>query len=246
MKRTNDQRELRYVPARELRASADGNIKKIAGYAAVYNSRSVDLGGFVEVIQVGAFDTALQPDADVLCLRDHDVSLLMGRTKSGTLKLSSDEVGLHFEVILPDTDSANSLYESVKRGDLDACSFGFSVVSDSWEQIGNQVLRTLIEVELFEVSIVSFPAYPATTAAIRSCPPEIRSLIETLSEMQDKQARTKSPDSLCQCPCGQCMSDACNLCSVDDCIWLGCSCPGQRNRHDADIALASVLNRRIK
>lgn len=184
-------REIRSALFRELRATkAEDGTRKIGGYAAVYDALSTDLGGFVEQIQRGAFASALKPNADVLCLRDHDCSLLLGRTTAHTLTLADDDKGLSFECILPDSDYADALYASITRGDIDACSFCFTCNKDMWDQTGEQVVRTLIDVTLLEVSVVSFPAYPQTSVSTRSASDEIRSLIDSRA----KKVKTKTVD----------------------------------------------------
>lgn len=215
--RASGNRERRTVPARELRVStADDGTTTVSGIAIVYNSLSYDLGGFKELVSPGALTNTLQANPDVLCLRDHDAPLLLGRTKSGTLQLTDTPAGLSFTCQLPNTAAGRDLAESLKRGDIDACSFGFSVISDTWttNQAGDDI-RTLLEIELYEVSIVSFPAYGATTAALRNCPVEIRSRIESRS--------LDTPT--CPCPCPQCESGDCNLCSDPDCNYDDCTCP---------------------
>lgn len=152
------------------------------GYAAVYDSLSVNLGGFREKIDAGTFDTAIVED-DVRALVNHDRNLVLGRSKAGegTLKLASDEHGLLVDIPeLPDTTYARDLVELLKRGDVDQMSFGFTVVRDRWEEDEDgRVIRTLEEVRLFDVSPVTFPAYPETSAEARgsiviSLPEEIR------------------------------------------------------------------------
>jgi HK97 family phage prohead protease len=177
----SNQRELRYLPIRELRVATDADgTRKVSGYAALFNSRSVDFGGWCEIIAPSAFTTTLQEQPDVLALRDHDPSILLGRTKSGTLTLTVDATGLRFDLTLPDTTQARDLAESMSRGDIDSCSFGFCTDNDVWaEDAEGCTVRTLLAVTLFEISIVSFPAYPDTSASLRSCPVEIRSRIET-------------------------------------------------------------------
>lgn len=137
--------------------------QKIQGYAAVFNSLSEDLGGFREVIAPGAFSDTL--GADVRALWNHDANFVLGRTKSGTLRLAEDDHGLRVEIDPP--ESAAWIMDSMKRGDVDQMSFGFRVVSDDWRMDGQQVIRTLNKVSLFDVSVVTYPAYPATDAAVR-------------------------------------------------------------------------------
>lgn len=163
----------------ELRAgdeTAAGEKRTLfVGHAAVFNKLSDDLGGFREKIDPGAFADAL--DGDVRCLLNHDANLLLGRTTSGTLRLSEDKKGLAVENDLPDTSYARDLEVLLERRDLTQMSFGFRVAKDgdSWETGKDGVpIRTLHKVELFDVSPVSFPAYPQTTADVRKRAAEIR------------------------------------------------------------------------
>ena len=185
--RSAQPREQRYTPKQEVRVvNADGK-RTISGYAAVFGQPSQDLGGFIEVIAPGAFtDSLSSANADILCLRDHDPAFLLGRTKSGTLSLVQDELGLRFTCDLPNTTQADDLIESIARGDLDGVSFGFVCLEDEWTRTTEgQVIRTLLKVSLFEVSPCSFPAYAATSVALRSCPPELRSLLSMQPNSND-------------------------------------------------------------
>jgi len=150
----------------EIRAG-DGEPPKIVGHAAVFNSLSEDLGFFREKIAPGAFAKTIQ-EADVRALWNHDPNYVLGRTKSGTLKLAEDDKGLAVEIIPPDTQWARDLTESIRRGDVDQMSFGFQVVKEEWEGDGNNPVRVLKEVKLFDVSPVTFPAYTATDVQVRS------------------------------------------------------------------------------
>lgn len=157
--------------ASEVRASpADGDAGglRFEGYAALFNSWSQDLGGFREQIAPGAFSKALLAD-DVRALMNHDPNYVLGRNRSGTLTLQEDERGLHFDVRAPDAQWARDLYESVKRGDINQCSFGFMAIRDEWRTVDGMDERILQEVRLFDVSIVTYPAYESTSADVRSC-----------------------------------------------------------------------------
>jgi uncharacterized protein len=161
--------ERRRMPmeAAELHAS-DGDQPKLAGYAAKYGILT-DLGWFREKIKAGAFDEALKT-SDARCLKNHDVNLLLGRESSGTLRLASNTVGLHFEVDLPDTTTGRDTREEVLRRDLQGCSFSFTVAEDVWvnKEDGTQE-RTITKIgQLFDVGPVTFPAYEDTTVAARS------------------------------------------------------------------------------
>ena len=154
--------ERRYFNAAELRVDADTN--GIAGYAAVFRSWSEDLGFFKEEIAPGAFTRTIK-NADVRALINHDPNLIIGRTKNGTLRLAEDDKGLSYEVDLPETSYAADLRESIKRKDITQNSFGFRTVKDEWSDDGKR--RTLREVELFDISPVTFPAYRQTNVKLR-------------------------------------------------------------------------------
>jgi len=163
----------------------ENNSRIVTGYAAVFNSRTLLWEGLEEVISPGAFSKALS-NSDVRCLFDHDWGKVLGRTKSGTLRLEEDERGLKFEVELPNTTDANNLIESMSRGDIDQCSFGFIPTEEMWDYNTDPVLRTVNEVELFEVSIVSLPAYQDTEAALARSKQEVQQDIATRKKMIQK------------------------------------------------------------
>jgi uncharacterized protein len=161
--------ERRAFPLTEIRMIDEDTTPKITGYAAVFNELSENLGGFREQIAPGAFTRTLQT-ADVRALWNHDPNFVLGRNKSGTLHLAEDERGLRIEITPPDTQWARDLITSMKRGDVDQMSFGFRTVDDAWEARGKENIRTLKEVDLFDVSIVTYPAYPQTSVSARSMP----------------------------------------------------------------------------
>lgn len=146
---------------------ANGEKRTLRGYAAVFNSPAEIGGYFVESIAPGAFDSAM--NADVMALVDHDSGRVIGRTKSGTLRLSQDTKGLAVEIDVPNTTDGNDLWELVERGDLSGMSFGFRVTKQEWDDTDpEKPVRTIMAVDLFEVSAVAFPAYDDTTLAARS------------------------------------------------------------------------------
>lgn len=156
----------------ELRKAADDAPGTIRGYAALFNSRSENLGGkehpFYEQIAPGAFDEALKDD--VRALFNHDPNLILARSKAGkgTLSLFVDERGLGYEFTPPDTTAGRDLRVSVERGDVDQSSFGFTVAEDKWVEEGGVVTRTIKKVaRLYDVSPVTYPAYPDTAVALR-------------------------------------------------------------------------------
>jgi HK97 family phage prohead protease len=140
--------------------------RTIGGYAAVFNSETMIGDFFREMIAPGAFAETIK--GDVRALFDHDSGVVLGRTKAGTLRLSEDDKGLNVEIDLPDTQAARDLVASMERGDIDGMSFGFRVLRQEWDESSDVALRIIREVELFEVSVVTFPAYDDTEVALRS------------------------------------------------------------------------------
>lgn len=147
----------------ECRAIGDGNT--LVGYAALFDTPSHDLGGFVEYVSPGAFRKTLKDGADVRLLIDHEGAPL-ARTKSGTMRLVEDDRGLRVEADLdPGNPTAAGVISALKRGDMNQMSFAFRTVKDEWSR--DRTTRTLKEVRLFDVSLVTFPAYENTVAELR-------------------------------------------------------------------------------
>ena len=176
LKSNGDDRETRYLNVSELRVvPAEGDTPpQITGYAAVFDSQSEVLRdakygvSFREIIRPGAFTKTIQ-GGDVRALWNHDTASPLGRTKNGTLELKEDALGLHIVITPPDTTWAKDAMESIRRGDVDQMSFGFVCNRDNWIKDENGFpLREVLEVELWEVSPVTFPAYPDTSCAMRS------------------------------------------------------------------------------
>jgi uncharacterized protein len=145
---------------------AEDGKRTLKGYAALFNSDTTIGDYFVERIAPGAFDSALT--ADVRALVDHDSGRVIGRTKSGTLRMSVDSKGLAVEIDIPDTRDGNDLWVLVERGDISGMSFGFRVTRQEWDESGDMPVRTILDLDLFEVSAVAFPAYEDTSLAKRS------------------------------------------------------------------------------
>lgn len=152
--------------------------KKIVGYAAKFMTRSQDLGGFLEQIDPVAFERTIQNNDDVRALIDHNPSLILGRTIAGTLRLSTDSTGLLVEITPPDTSYARDLMVSLERGDVSQMSFAFVTKRDAWDKEGVSNIRTLLDVDLHDVSAVTYPAYLDTEVGLRS-------LSSFLAEKQD-------------------------------------------------------------
>lgn len=168
--------ETRVMECEGLRVvESEGQPTRITGYAAVFNSLSKTLRTpsgrkFREQIAPGAFKRSLDRGADVRALVEHNKGLKLGRRKSGTLEIREDNHGLYVEITPPNTTAGRDALEEVRRGDLSGMSFGFSVPSggDSFERREDAVVRTLRDVDLFEVTLTGFPAYEDTEVSLRS------------------------------------------------------------------------------
>ena len=149
---------------------------RIQGYAAVFDDPT-DLGDFREVVAPGAFGDSLKRRPVAMLVGHNDAGLPVASTASGTLTLREDRKGLWFAADLPDSSAGRDLYESVRRGDTRGMSFGFSVRRDRWSaDSSGRTVRSLVEVDLLEVSAVAFPAYPSTSVSIATpaTPPTTR------------------------------------------------------------------------
>ena len=183
-KQTGPERRF-YDSNSEIRA--DGDKKKIVGYAAKFNTKSSLLYGmFEEIIKPGAFDGADM--TDVRAYFNHDRNLILGRTKSGTLRLSVDEVGLRYEIDAADTTAARDLMTSMERGDINQSSFAFIVEEDEWDEKANPVQRSIIKFRVIsDVSPVSEPAFPDTSSGVREMNGIGLSTTTKLLEIQEKR-----------------------------------------------------------
>ena len=165
MERTD--RQVRTASTRFEVREAEGQSPHISGYFSVFNSTYEIAPGLSESIAPGAFSKTL--GNDIRALINHDTTLVLGRNKAGTLLLREDEHGLWGDVeINPNDQDAVNLYERVKRGDVDQCSFGFEIVSEETENRADGSIHFRItEVNLHEVSVCTFPAYEATSVQAR-------------------------------------------------------------------------------
>lgn len=152
----------------ELRA-VQGGLGVLAGYAAKYMRYSQNLGGFVEQVATRAFSKSLGDRAAVLARYNHDDNFLLGTTEAETLRLFSDEVGLPYEIDLPDTSAGRDVAALAARGDLRYSSFAFQTIEDEWSVTEQGFpLRTLLNVQLIDVAPVNSPAYLDTSTGLRS------------------------------------------------------------------------------
>lgn len=160
-------RQTRHIPA-AITTRSEGAEPVIACYFAVFNSPTELLPGYIEQIAPGAFSSSL--GNDVRALIDHDTRLVLGRTSANTLTLREDETGLYGEIkINPQDSDAMNLYARVQRGDVNQCSFGFEILSEDYvvDADGHTCTWTIRDLILYEVSVVTFPAYEATSAMAR-------------------------------------------------------------------------------
>lgn len=149
----------------ETRAGEDS--PKIEGYFAVFDSNYEICDGYTESIARTAFDGQLTKD--VRALINHDTSKVLGRTTAGTLRLRVDDHGLYGEIdINPNDSEAMNCYERVKRGDVSQCSFGFFITSEKIDHREDETHWTIESVDLFEVSVCTFPAYEETEVSARA------------------------------------------------------------------------------
>lgn len=165
----NTNREMRQMrtSASEFNTREDGEGLFIEGYFSVFNSNYEIFPGATESVAPGAFSNTLSDD--VRALINHDTTLVLGRNKAGTLELKEDARGLWGKITINPNDSdAMNLYERVKRGDVDQCSFGFDIVKEDTEFLEDGSIHwTIREVKLYEVSCCTFPAYEDTSISAR-------------------------------------------------------------------------------
>lgn len=160
------EREIRGGIPAEIRAEDDGGVR-VSGYAAVFNEEADIAGMFREQIAPGAFRSAIDRD-DVVFLINHD-GLPLARTRSGTLTLREDDRGLFMETVLDaDDPDVRTITGKMKRGDLDKMSFAFRVEAEEWDDAGEIPLRTIKRASLYDVSVVTTPAYDGTDIGLRS------------------------------------------------------------------------------
>jgi len=230
------QLERRVIKGAQVRAK-DGDKPGLVGVASVYNQQ-YDSGWFVETVKPGAFNKVLASDPDVRCLFNHEPDNLLGRTKNQTLRLEDSASGLRYECDTdPNTTIGRDVQAMVGRGDLDGCSFSFSVSKQAWREekdaSGNMILYRDIEEfdEIGDVGPVTFPAYAGTSVGERSLwpdgvPAEIRSRVPALAKPSRRGHKTRRDDedgaSECTCTCDPCQDGACVDCNCDGCDSTTC------------------------
>lgn len=191
-----NKKEIRMLPIQELRIddSLDG---KIVGHASVFDSWSETLGGifpFKEIVRKGTFTETIKID-DIRALFNHDPNFVLGRNKAGTLELEEDEIGLRVVITPPDTSWANDLIKNLRRGDISQMSIGFIVLEDTWGTQDGIDIREIKKVQLFDVSIVTYPAYTQTDVGVRAME-SYKDYRSKLDEAQNAAKRAKEKQKL--------------------------------------------------
>jgi HK97 family phage prohead protease len=183
--------EYRTLRVEKIRADTNGEKRTVGGYAAAFYKLSEDMGGWRERIAKGAFRNSLAT-GDVFALWAHDQTRPLARSKAGSLRLSEDDYGLAFEMDLPDTQDGRDAYTNIRAGIVDSMSFGFIPKKDSLERGENGDLhtRTLLDVELLEISPVVWPAYPQTQVDARSIEAVTFDLEKRLKELEPEGMKT--------------------------------------------------------
>jgi len=183
----------RVVFSNQIKLSEDQGKNVVTGYAALYDVLSDDLGGYKARIERGAFSEALQsPSLDVRCLFNHSRDHVLGRSTNGTLILSEDENGLKYTVILPETTLGKDIAVLMQRGDISQSSIGFNYLPKDvkWETIdGERVQSFSVCEEIFDVSVVTVPAFSDTSAVIQKFEKEERTKRELKLRMMANRVR---------------------------------------------------------
>lgn len=166
-------------PIEDVEVREDNGKPMIRGYAAVFEKLSVPIYDFKEKIRAGAFKASVKKN-NVRALWNHNADMVLGSTKAGTLRLEEDEKGLRFELDPPDTQAGRDALVSIKRGDVDGMSFGFRVLKQEWDESDKKnIVRTLIEIDLREISPTAFPAVvvnPVVAAAVKA--PQVSPVVQ--------------------------------------------------------------------
>lgn len=221
----------------EFRVSNEGEPSTIAGYASLFDS-PYDTGWWIEQVDPHAFDSVLANNPDVRALWNHNADHVLGRTSSNTLHLTIDTRGLAYVIDPPDTQLANDLMVSMRRKDVTQSSFSFITKRDQWvDNADGTITRTILELEkLLDISPVTYPANPATSAQSRSIPATMPTEMRSRLEKRDM-------DDDCLCGCPQCEAGACGICSANpQCIAATRSLvpEGERRKMEMHLALLSA------
>src|SRR5216684_1932 len=256
-------KEVRSFQAMEFRIESGEDGKKyFTGHAAPFNSRSEILadkhGRFQEIIRPGAFSRAISERQDVRHLINHDPSLLLGRTGTqGTTELFEDEIGLGFKTLMGSRTYERDLEQSLERGDISGCSFAFTVHGKDgqrWSQDPQNKameLRELLDLDIGDVSIVTYPTYSQTSAAVSlrtlfpDCiPEEISSHLETCAAAALARPVEKR-NELCECTCESCVAGNCDNCTNTECEDVNCDANWDDKAHNVARRNRAIAGLRI-
>ena len=163
-------RELRYMPFDNWEVREEGDQPRLVGYASVFNVEATIAGLWREQVSEGAYKKTIKEN-DIRALWNHNADLVLGRNKSGTLRLSEDRKGLKVEITPPDTQAGRDAVTSIKRGDVTHMSIAFEIIKQEWtsaRDASELPLRTIREAKLYEVSPVTFPAFEQTSISARA------------------------------------------------------------------------------
>lgn len=186
--------EIRFVEVKDIQVEErDDKPPKLVGYAARYNTLSQDLGGFKERFLPHAFARTLENGPDVLALAQHDETKVLGRRSAGTLKVEDDPWGLKVEITPPNTSYGNDIIESVRRKDISGMSFGFIAQDEELIKEGDGWIREVRDADLYEISIVTSPAYLQSKIKVRS---EVIEQLEALNQPEPEPEYRVSLDTL--------------------------------------------------
>ena len=191
-----NKKEIRMLPIQELRVD-DTQDGKIVGHASVFDSWSETLGGifpFKEIVRKGTFTETIKLD-DIRALFNHDPNYVLGRNVAGTLELEEDDIGLRVVITPPDTSWANDLIKNLRRGDISQMSIGFIVLEDTWGTQDGIDIREIKKVQLFDVSIVTYPAYTQTDVGVRAME-SYKAYRSQLDNAQNEVKRAKEKQKL--------------------------------------------------
>lgn len=242
-------REFRKLSGEVRVESVDGG-KKIVGYGSVFNqlSEPLRIGNRTmrERVMPGAFDRCLAAGADIRGLVNHNADCVLGRTTSGTMRVSVDAHGLRYEIDPPDTSYARDLMVSLERGDINQSSFGFFTIDDAVVPGDDgYMVRELREVDCFDCSPVTFPAYTGASSGLRAAE-ELRTMFpDGLPESLTNEPKKKQKrNAECECDCPECEDGDCMNCSDPECDDPNCE--GSRSEKPGEIKTKAVDGKNLR
>jgi len=191
------------VAARAVRLMRSASGSRIVGYAAVFYNGKPETQyelwpGLVERIDRAAFDRAIREKQDVVGLFNHDANQVLGRVSAGTLKLSADAIGLKYEITVGQSSVAQDVYDFIKRREVIGSSFSFSSVQTLYSIDGELEVRTLLDVDLYDLGPVTWPAYVGTTAEASPVPDAGRNITHEYAERELLARRHEMDQSILQ------------------------------------------------